>query len=311
MSFNINTLTRTPAEIGRSLNLPAGLPLDPTKLVTSLVDQAKNGADPFKLFDQVKDQLSPLGQGEVLRGLDKAFAAGLPGWNPVDDLIKAGKGLIDFSKKSLEWLKGKADDLMKTLGSLPNKAANELADSMRGPNARKLTSGEVNELRKIFGNDIDLSNVRIVNGPGNNPAAAHAFKNDTPAMAVGNTVYMREDIYKQFGKDFSKSPEGIEHLVHEFAHVYQYQKMGFGSFAAKYAQDFAKYPNQSDHYNYKSRNTTYKTETIEGQAQMIGHYAQYLAEVKAGVPADERILKTQADVKDLERRLAGTGLFGL
>jgi hypothetical protein len=310
MSFNINNVLRIPSEIGRTLGLPPGLPLDPTKLASSLIDQAKNGADPFKLFDQVKDQLSPLGQGEVLRSLDKAFAGGLPNWNPIDDLIKAGKGLIDFSKKSLEWLKGKADDLINTLSSLPNKAANELADSMRGPNARKLTGGEINELRNIFGNNIDLSNVRIVNGPGNNPAAAHAFKNGTPAMAVGNTVYMRADVYKNFGKDFSATSSGLEHLAHEFGHVYQYQKMGFGSFAAKYAQDFVKIPNQGDHYKYEKRNTTYKTETIEGQAQMVGHYAQYLYEVRNNTPEQYRSI-SEAQARDLEKRLAGTGLFGL
>jgi hypothetical protein len=247
--------------------------------------------------------LSPLEQGNLLRQMDalpnmqfmggaakmSSVALGLS-WDPIGDI-----------KGTVKWLGDQAAKIKDQLKSLPNDAANALADSMRGPSARKLTAGEITELRKVFGNDIDLSNVRIVDGPGYNPDAKLAFDvGGNPAITEGNTVYIRHDRYT---KDFSKTPGGIETLAHEFTHVRQYQKMGFGSFFAKYATDLVTAKDRNKVYDYQSRpNTTFKTETIEGQAQMVGDYAEY----KAGGTN-----LNAAEVKDVERRLKGTGLFGL
>jgi hypothetical protein len=172
---------------------------------------------------------------------------------------------------------------------------------MRGPKARTLTSGKQTQLNKIFSSrSIDLSNVRIVDGSGNNPAAAAAFRNGNPAITIGNTVYVKPGTYSA---DFSKTAKGVELLAHEFTHVDQYQDLGFGSFGAKYARDLASVggdPNKA--YRYETRNTTFKTETLEGQAQMVGDYAEH----KAG---DKNLMPAQA--KDVENRLKGTGFFGL
>jgi Domain of unknown function (DUF4157) len=295
--------------------------LDPTSIATSLLARAQGGENLGQMLNEIKGQLSPVDQGNVLRELDQSGAAftlaqdfPLPGqFDPkkfLGDILKeavnrAGDFIIgkaiDFGKKSLEWLNDKANQIKDKLASLPSDAANALADSMRGPKARTLTSGEQAQLNKIFSNrSIDLSNVRIVDGPGNNPAAAAAFRNGNPAITIGNTVYVKPGTYSA---DFSKTAKGVELLAHEFAHVDQYQDLGFGSFGAKYARDLASVggdPNKA--YRYETRNTTFKTETLEGQAQMVGDYAEYKAGGKN---------LTAAQVKDVENRLKGTGFFGL
>lgn len=141
--------------------------------------------------------------------------------------------------------------------------------------------------------------MRIVDGPGRNPDAWVAFNiGGNPAITEGNTVYVRHDNYR---RDFSATPAGINTLVHEFAHVRQFQQMGFGGFFAKYASDIATYRDRDAVYRYETRTSHFRNEPIEGQAEMIGDYAGY----RAGQPmAPER-------VRDLEQRLRGTGLFGL
>jgi Domain of unknown function (DUF4157) len=281
---------------------------DTAKIAATIISDAKSGAGSVdQLFGKIKDRLNPVDQGNVLRELDQLRALGSFGrfWNPFDDIADAVKDAVGAVagaiKDAFSWLGEKAQKILNELAALPNEAANALADSMRGPNARALTAGEIRELRKIFGDDIDLSNVRIVNGPGDNPAAKAAFEiGGNPAITIGNTVYIRSDKYVP---DLSKSPAGIETLAHEFTHVNQYQDMGFGSFFAKYAKDLKDIGDRDEVYRYETRpNTTYRTETLEGQAQMVGDYARYLA-------GDKNITAEQA--RDIERRLKGTGLFGL
>jgi hypothetical protein len=269
--------------------------------------------------------LSPVQQGALLRQLDSArqlSSMKLPGidLNPFDDIwdaIKdaadalrdAGEAVVGKVRDGLEWLQERVQDLIERLSTLPHEAADRLANSMRGPHARDITAGERAELEKIFGDSIDLDNVRIVRGPGTNPAALAAFENGNPAITIGDTVYVRGDVYDRLGSDFSKSPEGLATLAHEFAHVRQYQQMGYGSFYARYASEYADAGGDaSEMYDYQSRpNTTYATETIEGQAEMVGDYAELKAKKDSGVPlsAEEKAL-----MKDIEGRLKGTGIFG-
>lgn len=281
---------------------------DAAKIAATILTESKAGAGSVdQLFGKIKDRLNPVDQGNVLRELDQMRALGAFGrfWNPFDDIADAVKGVVGAVagaiKDAFSWLGEKAQKILNELAALPNEAANALADSMRGPKARELTAGETRELRKIFGDDIDLSNVRIVNGPGDNPAAKAAFEiGGNPAITIGNTVYIRSDKYVA---DLSKSPAGIETLAHEFTHVNQYQDLGFGSFFTKYAKDLKDIGDRDEVYRYETRpNTTYRTETLEGQAQMVGDYARYLA-------GDKNITAEQA--RDIENRLKGTGLFGL
>jgi Domain of unknown function (DUF4157) len=255
---------------------------------------------------------------------------GLPNFNPardfplpfpslprsIDDLLGRGlsaleqavisrtlDGLAGLAKSAGNGIADLADKARGQLAALPNSAANALADSMRGPNARTLTAGETNALRQAFGNSIDLSNVRIVDGPGRNPDAWVAFNvGGNPAITEGNTVDVRSDGYT---KDFSKTPDRLNTLLHEFAHVRQYQQMGFGAFFAKYANDLATAGGRNSVYDYGSRPNHFRDETIEGQAAMVGDYAGY----RAGQTGNGALNPIKAAA--VEIRVRGTGLFGL
>lgn len=237
------------------------------------------------------DQIVPAIRDILTRGLPPVEQGGV--LNTLERMASAGAGaLSDLG----DWA-GKVKD---TLTSLPNSAANALADSMRGPAARELTAGETAALQRAFGNSIDLTNVRIVNGPGHNPDAAIAFNvGGNPALTEGNTVYVRSDHYST---DFASSPQGVNTLVHEFAHVRQYQQMGFGSFFGKYASDLVDIGDRNQVYRYDTRSRDFGSETIEGQAEMVGDYAGY----KAG-----EVKLTPAEVASIESKLRGTGIYGL
>lgn len=55
-------------------------------------------------------------------------------------------------------------------------------------------------------------------------------------------------------------------------------------------------------HDYQSRNTTYATETLEGQAQMVGDYAQLRAANGTTVTVP---------MQALANRLRGSGVYGL
>ena len=269
-------------------------------------------------------RLAPAELGRVMRQFDQVTGVRhslLPtiDLNPFDDIVDAIKdkiidtanavkgateAIFGAAKDGLESLYRSAQDLVDGLVSLPPIVAERIANSLRGPAARELTSTERASLEEVFGDEIDLDNVRIVRGSGYNAAAAAAFQNGNPAITIGDTVYVRPDVYDRLGSDFTSSPEGIETLAHEFTHVMQYQKLGFGDFFARYGNEFARAGGDADKlYDYESRpETVYATETLEGQAQMVGDYARYLA-------GDQNITPEQA--RDIENRLNGTGIFGL
>jgi hypothetical protein len=73
---------------------------------------------------------------------------------------------------------------------------------------RSLNDGELAELRKVFGNTIDYSKVRIKEGD-----AGIFDLNDRP-FTPGNTIYMKMD---------ASNPAWTQTLVHEMSHVWQYQ----------------------------------------------------------------------------------------
>lgn len=185
--------------------------------------------------------------------------------------------------------------------------AAELAKSMRGPNARDLTANEIKLVQEAFGSTIDLSDVKIVLGDGGNPNAKLAFSLGNPAITQGNTIYFNPNAQTEgrpyFSADFSLSPKGIGILMHEFTHVRQFQQLGFTEFYRKYAADLINNGlDRNKVYDYQLRNTTYATETLEGQAQMVGDYAQQRA--ANGNAAT-------AQMQALANRLRGSGIYGL
>jgi hypothetical protein len=78
------------------------------------------------------------------------------------------------------------------------------------PAGRGLTDAETADLKKVYGNSMDYSKIRIKEGNIglNNFLAPHT---------IGNTIYLPKNSYKD---------QGTELLVHEAAHSWQYQNGG-------------------------------------------------------------------------------------
>lgn len=174
-------------------------------------------------------------------------------------------------------------------------AAHRFAETGRTEDARPLTPGEAKRVAAAFGGELPAQALRFVPGPGRSALAAMAFKKGNPAITVGRTVYLRPDRYRA---DLATTAEDIELLVHECTHVVQYGRHGFVRFFARYGVDLCRCgfsPRRL--YEFAKRDTVFATETLEGQAQM------------AGVLAWAR--ETGADRRDLERRMAGSRIFGL
>jgi hypothetical protein len=234
--------------------------------------------------------------------------------NPLSDM---GERMIhDLNEgraKLKDDLKMGAAKVAATLLNLNSKAANMLADSMRGPHSRDLTQGERRRVVEAFGSMIDLSDVKIVIGAGNNPIAKSAFGiGQNPAITIGNTVYINPDkvhgAYARYSSDFSKTDKGVEHLIHELYHVVQYQRHGFEDFGIRYGTEEAVFGPSSDEifdrqavYDYDKRSRKFDKETIEGQAEMAGRYAGLHAANKPW---------TWAERRQLEIRLEGSGIYG-
>jgi hypothetical protein len=80
--------------------------------------------------------------------------------------------------------------------------------------SRGLTGDEIAELKKIFGENIDYSQVRIKDGP---EAGIASLNDGNRAFTSGNTIYMKRD---------KSAPDYLETLVHEMTHVWQFQNGG-------------------------------------------------------------------------------------
>lgn len=193
------------------------------------------------------------------------------------------------------------DGLMQALGALPHAVADWIVDRDRGPDARNLTAGEARHVRAGYGNRQPPSLVRIVRGPGLSGWAAMAFLKGNPAITIGNTIYIKSD-HQVPHHDLSQSAIGVELLLHEYTHVIQWKTLGYVAFGRRYVSDIRQC-GMAQLYEYEQRQTTYNQETLEGQAQMVGHYAGLLFESDN---AGDAIKLT-----DLRRRLAGTGIYGL
>ncbi|PTQ58806.1 uncharacterized protein DUF4157 [Sphingomonas sp. PP-CE-3G-477] len=197
----------------------------------------------------------------------------------------------------------RAEDTMTMLGKLLHEEANAIADKDRGPHARPLTAAERKAIVEAYGSDPDPSRVRIVPGPGESIVAFAAFVKGNPAITIGNTIYLRWGQKKINYPDFTRSDEGLDMLVHEYSHVIQYHRLGFSRFGARYAAELTRARGDADSlYDYKHRKTTFNTETLEGQAEMVGNYAK----VKSGSGALSR-----AEAAGLRKRLKGSGVYGL
>lgn len=102
-------------------------------------------------------------------------------------------------------------------------ATNTTKDSQKElsmDDGRKLTSGEIELCKKLFGNAIDYRFVRIHKGkliPG--------VQSDQVSMTPWGELYMPDDNYlEDFSTVTGKKINYLHHFIHEMVHVWQYQR---------------------------------------------------------------------------------------
>lgn len=163
---------------------------------------------------------------------------------------------------------------------------------------RALTPGEVALGREAFGNRVPLERVRFVNGAAGNPIAKAAFRNGNGAITLRRTIYFAPAYYRP---DFSAAKAAARGLlIHELAHVWQYERMGTAWFLARYAGEFAAVGFKAWRmYEYELGTTPFGGAMLEAQAEMAGNYAEAKADGDAGKMAL------------VAKNLSGSGLFDL
>lgn len=98
---------------------------------------------------------------------------------------------------------------------------NDSQEKLSLDNGRKLTSGEIELCKKLFGNAIDYLFVRIHKGK-----LVPGIQSDQVSMTPWGELYMPKDNYKD---DFSiirsqLDIRDLHHFIHETSHVWQYQR---------------------------------------------------------------------------------------
>ena len=163
---------------------------------------------------------------------------------------------------------------------------------------RALTPGEIALGREAFGERVPLERVTFVQGTGGNPLAQAAFRNGNSAITLRRTIYFGPAYYQA---DFSAGKSAAKGLlIHELAHVWQYERMGTAWFFARYAREFAAVGCKAWRmYEYEIGKTPFRRAMLEAQAEMAGNYA----EAKADGDTAKMALVAE--------NLGGTGLFGL
>ena len=171
--------------------------------------------------------------------------------------------------------------------------------AVRNVNARRgLTPGEIALGREAFGERAPLDRVTFVEGAARNPIARAAFRNGNGAITLRRTIYFAPAYYQP---DFSVGKAAAKGLlIHELAHVWQYERMGTGWFLARYAREFAAVGFRAWRmYEYEVGRTAFRGAMLEAQAEMAGNYAEAKAEGDAGKMALVAV------------NLRGSELFGL
>lgn len=138
--------------------------------------------------------------------------------------------------------------------------------------ARRLTSGEIALAKTAFGDEPPYDKVRLRRGAGVNAAAVIAFLLGNPAITLIRTIYFKTPWHEDFS---AADPKSKADLLHELTHVLQYERLGVLGFGLRYVRELAAHGFKPARlYDYKAANTKFPKATLEGQAQMVGDYAE-------------------------------------
>jgi hypothetical protein len=177
-----------------------------TEGVGGLVRSAFEGAG--KILSGVGSLLNPAPLLKLFTGDFKGAWEDFKG-NIGDGLSKIGNGLVQGL------IQGPFDTAVIGLQNIVSIAQTAIGVE---PVGRSLNETETAELRKVYGNSIDLSQIRIKEGDLglNNLLAPHT---------IGNTIYLpKNSMLDPSNPRYSQ--DRLETLVHEVAHTWQYQNGG-------------------------------------------------------------------------------------
>jgi hypothetical protein len=161
--------------------------------------------------------------------------------------------------------------------------------------ARRLTAGEIALAKTAFGDEPPYDRVRLRQGAGMNAAAAIAFMRGNPAITLVRTIYFKTPWHEDFS---AADPRAKAELLHELTHILQYHRLGVIRFGLRYARDLAMNRlNPNKLYKYREAGTKFPRATLEGQAEMVGDYAQ------------ARLSENEAAMAEVAPWLEGSGLF--
>jgi hypothetical protein len=161
--------------------------------------------------------------------------------------------------------------------------------------ARPLTEGEVALARTAFGDEPPYDKVRLRKGAGMNAAAAIAFMRGNPAITLIRTVYFKTPWHRDFS---TADPRSKAELLHELTHILQYERLGPLGFGFRYARELAAFRFRPGRlYDYKKAGKKFPQATLEGQAEMVGNYAE------------AKLNNNAAGMAEVAPWLEGSGLF--
>jgi len=140
---------------------------------------------------------------------------------------------------------------------------------------RRLEPHEIAYAREIFGEGIDYGAVRITRG-----SMLATFS----ATAVGNRINLQAAHFA--GDTLDLSEAGMSVLIHELAHVWQYQSSGLGYIASSLVAQLRSWITTGSRRNAydwrKVLHTPWPHWNAEQQAQCISDYNDALQRVRAG-----------------------------
>lgn len=112
----------------------------------------------------------------------------------------------------------------EAISAMTNDVKNSTHKETIPPGGRPLTGGEIEMLKKLFGNAIDYNYVRI-----HKDKFTPGIQDDNVSMTPWGELYMPPNNYSpDFTKELSlKKYNYIHHFIHEMAHVWQYHRKDF------------------------------------------------------------------------------------
>lgn len=168
------------------------------------------------------------------------------------------------------------------------------------PTCRRMTLGEIELVRPIFGDAVRYENVRIFN----RPTIYSVFNKDQIAQAVRNNVYLSERMGPQrndFGFANKPSPKGVsiedDHagdFVHEITHIWQYQTIGIKQNDQPYSYEFK----LQSHEKFVEFNPEQQAEIVKAyfeQRRKLSDFTSYLASPQNKAVNPERAAQMVAE----------------